>query len=297
MLREDSQFASHGLNPADSYAPAPMSPGSADIRTSIAAMSFWLAAEYDRLRLTLYQNQGPRRASISIKSIGGVTLLRFEDVGYFNRVYADDHAVADRLEMVERFFDGSPHGCRLATPTLSAHGRLARACAARGWWPAETYAWLATSRPVHPSKTRGDFEIRQPRADEQESFLYTYLAGFGADPARHAMAVENMRHLFSVPNLHFLFALHNGQPAGIGMLYRHGRAALLCAGATLPSYRARGCHEALLAARIHLARDLECTSLHSWVLAGSQSHANMADLGMQTVGTTLTWRFPPYRGV
>jgi GNAT superfamily N-acetyltransferase len=260
-----------------------------------AAISFRLFAAYDRLRLSLYRDKGPRDDLISIASIGSATLLRFEDVGYFNRVYAHDDDVADRLESVERFFRGSPHGCRLVAPTLSATGTLASACESRGWLPDEEYAWLAaTNLPPRPNMP-GDFEIRPPRADERELFLYSYLAGFGSDPARRPMAVENMRHLFSVPDLHFLFALQDGRPAGVGMMYRTGRSALFCAGATLPSHRGQGCHGALLSARIRLAHDLGCTSVYAWAFAGGQSQANMESFGLRTVSTTLAWRFPPDR--
>lgn len=267
--------------------------GPAENAPLLAATAIHLFATYDRLRLSLYRDKGSRGHLISIASIGSATLLRFEDVGYFNRVYAHDDDIADRLELVEQFFRGSSHGCRLVGPTLSASGPLACVCAARGWLPDEEYAWLAATNLPPPPNVPGDFEIRPPRADEQELFLHAYLTGFGADPERHSMAVENMRHLFSVPDLHFLFALQNGQPAGIGMMYRTGQSVLFCAGATLPSHRGQGCHEALLTARIRLAHDLGCTGIYTWAFAGGQSQTNLESVGLRTVSTTFAWRFPP----
>jgi len=259
----------------------------------LAEMSFRLSAAYDRVRLSLYRDKGARGHLISIVSEGSLTLLRYEDVGYFNRVYAPDDDAAGRLESIEGFFRGSTHGCRLVTPNRSPTGALARACESRGWLPDEAYAWLATTnlspRPNGPT----DFEIRPPRRDERDLFLQVYLAGFEADPSRRPMAVENMRHLFSVPDLHFLFALQAGRPAGVGMMYRTGRSALFCAGATLPSHNRQGCHEGLLTARIRLAHELGCTGVHAWAFAGSQSQANMERVGLRTVSTTRTWRFLP----
>ena len=267
--------------------------GQAERAPFLAEISFSLVAAYDRLRLSLYRDKGAVGHLISLASIGSLTLLRFEDVGYFNRVYAHGDDAAHRLASVESFFKGSPHGCRLVTPHSSASGSLARACTSRGWLPDEEYAWLAASNlSLHPSAL-GDFEIRPPRLDERELFLDSYLAGFGADPSRRPTAIENMRHLFSVPDLHFLFALQDGRPAGVGMMHRTGRSALLCAGATLPSYGRQGCHEALLTARIRLARDLGCTGVYSWASAGGQSQANMESVGLRTVSTTRAWRFPP----
>jgi GNAT superfamily N-acetyltransferase len=280
--------------PCDAQAPASVAIcGAEDIAPILAARSLRLSASYDRLRLSLYRAKGHRGHLISIASIASATLLRFEDVAYFNRVYVDDDDIADRLELIERFFRGSPHGCRLVAPSFAATGTLAGVCEARGWLPDERYAWLAATNLAVPLNVRGDFEIRPPGADERDLFLHTYLAGFEADPQRRPMAIENMRHLFSVPNLHFLFALQDDRPAGVGMLYRTGSSALLCAGATLPSYRSRGCHEALLTARIRLAHDLGCTGIHAYAFAGGQSQANMESVGLRTVGTTRAWRFPP----
>jgi GNAT superfamily N-acetyltransferase len=269
--------------------------GPAESAPFLAEVSFRLSAAYDRVRLSLYRDKGARGHLISIASRGSLTLLRYEDVGYFNRVYAPDDDAAGQLELVEGFFKGSAHGCRLVTPTLSPTGALARACEARGWLPDKEYAWLGATNLSPRRKGPADFEVRPPRRDERDLFLYSYLAGFGADPAGRPMAVRNMRHLFAVPNLHFLFALEDGRPAGVGMMYLEGRSALLCAGATLPSHSGQGCHEALLSARIRLAHELGCTGVHAWAFAGSQSQANMESVGLRTCSTTRAWRFPPDR--
>jgi GNAT superfamily N-acetyltransferase len=258
---------------------------------SLAHRTFQLAADYDFLRLSLYQDKGPRGHAIAIASTGCSTLLRFEDVGYFNCAYAHDEGVAEELDSVERFFKGSPQGCRLVASADTLTDALERACRSRGWQPGEEYAWLATSRPPSPPAPPDRFEIRAPHAHERDLFLRSYLEAFGACVDGWPRALENMRHLFSVPGLHFLFALQGGHPAAIAMMRCVGRTALLCAGATLPAYRGRGCHSALLAARLRLASELGCTSIHSWAVAGGQSHMNMESAGLQTVGTTQCWRF------
>jgi hypothetical protein len=124
-------------------------------------------------------------------------------------------------------------------------------------------------------------------------FFQSYLTAFKAAPERHAMAIENMRHLFTVPDLYFLFAFRRAQLSGIAMMHRLGNAVLLCAGATMPSHRGQRCHDALLAARIRLARDLGCTRIHSWAIAGGRSHENLERAGLKSVSTTRAWRFPP----
>jgi GNAT superfamily N-acetyltransferase len=256
---------------------------------------FCLVAEYDRMRLATYRDRGARADRISIASEGASSFLRFDDVGYFNGVYGYDEDLIERLDELEAFFRGSPHGCRLLTPTLSSASPLARACAVRGWVPDREYAWLTADPLPAPSGLGPRFEVRAPRPDEHALFFHTYLEAFDAARDRIPAAIDNMRHLFSNPHLHFLFACQDDRPAGVAILQQSGRSALLCAGAMLPSYRGIGGHEALLAARIQLARALGCTDIHSWATRGGHSHANMEQAGLRTVATTLTLRLPPER--
>jgi hypothetical protein len=256
---------------------------------------FRLMAEYDRMRLATYRDLGTRAAYISIRSQEDASLLRFDDVGYFNAVYGHDEQLIDRLDDVEAFFRGSSHGCRLVTPTLSSTSPLAQACAERGWVPDYEYSWLSAAPLPPPSGLAEGFQIRAPRADEQTLFFQMYLRAFDADPGRVPAALENMRHLFSNPHLHFLFACQDDRPAGVAMLHQSGSSALLCAGAMMPDYRGVGGHEVLLAARIELARTLGCTDVHSWAIHGGHSHANIEGAGLRTVGTSLALRLPPDR--
>jgi hypothetical protein len=256
-------------------------------------LPFRLVVEYDRMRLAMYRKHGSCGRRISIRSVEHTLLLRFADVGYFNTVYGDEGDVKNRLSEVERFFHGSPYGCRLVTPSLSLGSPLADACALRGWIPDHEYVWLSAETRMLSSSSPHHFEIRTPRADEHDLFVSIYLRAFGADKDRMPAAIRNMRHLFSNPHLHFLFAFENDQPVGVGMMYVIGRSALLCAGAMLPSSRGCGGHQALLAARIRLAQSLGCTDIHSWAFRGSSSHRNIEQSGLRTVRTSLALRLPP----
>jgi hypothetical protein len=252
-----------------------------------------LFAGYDSLRLTTYQTQEHLYRRISVSSIGSATALRFDDVGYFNRVYAPDEAIAEHVQEIEDFYDGCPFECELIGPVDESSDGFGRACRARGWASGHSYAWLygSVSQAIPRIRPSSEFTIRRPREDERTRFLECYLRAFEALPEKIPAAIRNMRHLFDRPELSFLLALKDGEPAGIGMLYRQGSAAGLCAGATLPEHRENGCHRALLGARIQLAAELGCERLFSWAAADGQSQANMERAGLRTVGITCGWRF------
>jgi hypothetical protein len=259
----------------------------------LAVTALRLATAYDRLRLETYRDRGPRGSFITVASLGEALALRYEDVSYFNRVYAPADSVWDRLEELEAFYAGGPFGFELVGPPAGPGRPVDRACGRPGWVRGERYAWLAGLRPgLVPRGRSAGFELREPDVAERDIFLHTYLGAFEAGSDRRA-AIENMRHLFDRPELHFLLAFEGRAPVGIGMLFRTGDVAVLCGGATLPGQRNRGCHSFLIAERIRLALEQGCQAVFSWARADGQSHENMRCAGLQTVGTTSAWRFLP----
>jgi hypothetical protein len=264
-------------------------------KARFTALGIRVFAKYDALRLRTYAKGERLDGRIGVRAMGTSVALRFDDVGYFNRVYARDNSIADRLAEVERFYAGGEFGCELVGPPEGSCEAIDRACERRGWTRGKRYAWVyARTAWLRPrSSGNGEFRIGPPSEVERDTFLRCYLTGFEAEPDRFAPALRNMRHLFDVPELQFLLAWKGQDPAGVGMLYHEGAATALCAGATVPEYRRSGCHHALLEARIQAAIDKGCRELCSWAAMGSQSHLNMEDAGLITVGVSAAWRFEP----
>jgi GNAT superfamily N-acetyltransferase len=264
---------------------------------SLSVAAIRLFARYDSLRLRTYQERELHGDRIRISSIGSATALRFDEVGYFNRVYSPDQSVAESLAEIEMFYSGGAYAGELIGPPEGWDEQLDLSCRRRGWVPGRQYAWLHARLPMAaPQCGSSELSIRYVAAEERESFLLSYLRAFEASPERFAKALRNMRHLFGVSELECLMAWQGEQPRGVGMLYRDGKTAGLCAGATLPEQRRQGCHSALLAARIRLAEEQGCDEIFAWALAGGQGHANMERIGMKTVGITTVWRLPAKGG-
>jgi hypothetical protein len=270
-------------------------PVSSDLDIQVAVEALRYACLYDTMRLETYRDNENLTGRIQISSFGSAVALRFDDVAYFNRVYCADESVFENLAEIEDFFSGSPFGCELVGPPLTADTVAGRSVIARpGWVSAASFAWMYAPdlRLLSPVSPAG-FAIQPPQPAQRRRFLTTYLRAFEAKEDRIPAALRNMRHLFDRPELEFLMAWKNQQPAGIGIFMCCGDTALLCAGAALPQFREMGCHTALLAARIRLASTRGCRRLFSWALHGGQSQANMHKAGLVTVGVTPTWRLSP----
>jgi Acetyltransferase (GNAT) domain len=261
----------------------------------VAVEALQHVARYDSMRLETYREKENLANRICVSSIGSTVALRFDDVGYFNRVYCADQAFFEELPEIEAFYRGGPFGCELVSPPSDESGSVS--ISRPGWAPAHRYAWLC-----HPNCTslssvqETPFDIRPPKPSERQQFLLAYLCAFEAQKDRIPAALRNMRHLFDRPELDFLMAWHGQTLAGIAILMRCGSTALLCAGAALPEFREMGCHAALLAARIRLASEAGCRQIYSWAELGGQSQANMEKAGLEVAGTTTTWCYSPENG-
>lgn len=251
---------------------------------------------YDTLRLKTYRKKENLTDRIRLSQIGSAMALRFDDVGYFNRVYCAERTVFERLAEIEAFYCGGPYGCELVGPPSLDRDRSSR-ISRPGWGPANRFVWLHApdieALAYTPPK---EFAIRAPEPAQRLEFLLTYLRAFEAREDRIPAALRNMRHLFDQPELDFLMAWYGDKPAGVGMTMRAGHAALLCAGAALPDFREKGCHAALLAARIRLALESGAQELYSWAVLGSQSQTNLEKAGLVPVGITTVSRFLPESG-
>jgi hypothetical protein len=262
------------------------------LEVDVAVEALQHVARYDSMRLETYRQKENLDNRICVSPIDSALALRFDDVGYFNRVYCSDHAYLEKLPEIEAFYRGGPFGCVLVAPPSDESGSLG--ISRPGWAPAHHYVWL-----YHPNSTSlwsmqaTPFDIRAPKPSERQQFLLAYLRAFEAQEDRIPAALRNMRHLFDRPELDFLMAWHGGRLAGVAILMRCGGTALLCAGAALPEFREMGCHAALLAARIRLASEAGCRQIYSWAELGGQSHANMEKIGLKVAGTTTTWRYSP----
>jgi GNAT superfamily N-acetyltransferase len=245
------------------------------------------------MRLDVYRQKENLSDRVAIARFGSALALRFDDVGYFNRVYCADNAVFEVLAHLEEFYRGTPFGFEIVGPP-HAGDEAAHAISQRvGWRPSTRFAWIHADLNTLPQAPVCSFDIRSPEPSERERFLLTYLEGFEVAEDRMPAAIRNMRHLFDRSDLEFFLAFHEGRPAGTGMIRYNNGIALLCAGAALPEFRRNGCHAALLEARLRRARERGCQEVYSWAVLDGRSHLNMLKAGLETVGVTTCWHWTP----
>ncbi len=256
-----------------------------------------LFCTYDRLRLERFRLRGDLDR-IRIRSIGQAQALRFDEVGYFNRVYhcgLETVSVRPFLDEVEEFYRGTTHPIELVPAAGVDLSDSAIELTARGFQPGPRYARLALDLENHTRSIEGPtsgISLRSPMQEDREAVLDIYLRGFGAPEAAFEEARANMHLLFGLEGLEFWIGEVDGVAAGIGMMFTVGADAFLCGGATLPGLRRNGCHRALIQHRIRTAQARGARQVVSWAHSGGESQSNMMDNGLQLAFEDQAWVRP-----
>jgi ribosomal protein S18 acetylase RimI-like enzyme len=144
--------------------------------------------------------------------------------------------------------------------------------------------------------TRLEDDVRQGvevrLADRSELALFARLRvdGFEISGEFRELALRDMDHWFDVPNWKLYFAFVGGEPAGMAVLTLTDGVGYLANAASLPAFRRRGIHRALLRRRINDAAAAGCDLIAGLAAYASTSQHNMEREGLRIAYTAAEWR-------
>ena len=193
----------------------------------------------------------------------------------------DEANAAESLPDIEAFFAAHDHPASLLAHS-HAHPELLVALAARKYHL--TYLLHTYAREVAGDLPAPAFEVEPVTPDEWAEFT---PHAFG--PGSEAIMALNAR----LPEVTRLGVKLAGRWAGFGavtvMPEVDGAVGLLFSAATLPEFRGQGIQSALLAARLHFARDQGATLAAVDVAPGSVSERNVRRAGFEMIGARLNF--------
>jgi hypothetical protein len=91
-----------------------------------------------------------------------------------------------------------------------------------------------------------------------------------------------------LPNVHSYLAMINGEYVGCAAMLVHNGLATLFYAYTLPDFRKRGVHNALLRRRLNDAKGLDCDVAHVATIPNSQSERDIQRYGFRLAYTCLS---------
>ncbi len=133
-------------------------------------------------------------------------------------------------------------------------------------------------------------KVREVQSNEIDLFLNLYQDGFGLprlNPKEREAVLSWLSGAKS--SLYLCLAEIDDTPAAVGTLYIENGVGLLADAATLPDFRGKGCHSAMIQHRIAQAEKQNCDLLTSFIEFGSTSHLNLEKAGLRVAYTKAMW--------
>lgn len=132
--------------------------------------------------------------------------------------------------------------------------------------------------------------VREIQPNEIDLFLDLYQDGFGLPRLHHNEREGVLSWLSRAKSSLYLCIAHlDDKPAAVGVLYMENGIGLLADAATLPEYRGRGCHTAMIHHRTAEAEKRNCDLLTSFVEFDSTGHLNLERAGLRVAYTKSMW--------
>jgi GNAT superfamily N-acetyltransferase len=131
-------------------------------------------------------------------------------------------------------------------------------------------------------------EVRPAAPGEEDLYIKTVIGGFFS---RAELSEEEHRIgkiLFHMPCSSSHLAFVDGHPAGGGAISTRNGVASLFGDATIPAFRGRGVHSAVIRARMAEAQASGCDLLTAGTQPGSGSQRNYERMGFQVAYTKAT---------
>lgn len=154
-----------------------------------------------------------------------------------------------------------------------------------GYIPGESEAMLVSMAPWAPLQRTS----RVAPAADLEAWIRASAIGFVERDSPDDADLTIPRILATSENVHALEIRENGAVVATAAMDLHDECATLFAGSTLPGFRRRGFHGALIAARIERARRLGARLLRATAKPGSGSERNFHRYGFAVLYTRVLW--------
>jgi GNAT superfamily N-acetyltransferase len=189
------------------------------------------------------------------------------------------------LNQVVRFFETRETSARVTVCPL-ADSSLTELLAERGFCLQAFFSVLLMPMAIAHDSAAPEpaIDVREVHDEDRGLWLRTVAGGFAGEGSAQSIIEIIRPTLYSASARSFL-ALVRGVPAGGGTIISHEGVAELCSASTLPAFRGRGVHTALIHARLIAARQAGCDLAMVITAPAAPSQRNVERLGFRLAYT------------
>jgi len=235
--------------------------------------------------------QEGRAARGSVERLGKTIAILNPDDPRSNHIFCFSSEDLDHLPTLLALYEGQEFQPAFYISSAGFSSELSRALATAGFYQAAFEQTLLYGRPhTKPVPPPESISIAEVKEEEVDNYLEVIAEGFGWHPDWRDAAKDSVRRQLQSPNLYPFIARYEDEPIGTGALTVDGEIGGLSAAAVLPSHRNRGCHIALLHARLYAAHKLGCSIIESGATYGSASFRNQQRIGLRIAYIESEWK-------
>lgn len=250
--------------------------------------------DYSLSRLEGMQQAKGNPLQIEIKRYGNVNaflIKRWPDFWYGNKVLGLEPSSEIYLNQIIDLFAQYNLGFRFeilpGNLNSSLASRLHKLRFSQMSFNTAVYGLPSLASKVSSNK---QLIVREVQPNEIDLFLDLYQDGFEL-PRLEGNEKEAVLSWLqrAKSSLYLCMAYIDDNPAGAAILHMENGIGLLADSTTLPEFRDKGCHKAMIDHRIARAEKHGCDLLTSFVEFGSLSHLNLERAGLRVAYTKSMW--------
>lgn len=242
-------------------------------------------------RLTAIQGISGNPMDIAIKKFGSITAFKSKNIPgpSFNTVKGICDGDIEHIDNILEFYHQSNIPVRFEiTPAHTSYELLA-VLANKGLFQCDFHTVLYSPDYKILERYNPLISIRSLERSEFDLFADIYTRGFEMPTILKESVAKNNEILHSNPSWIFYIAYYKDEPAGIGVLFVNNGIGTLAASTTVPHFRGKGIHKALIIKRFYQSNSLNTQIVVGQARYGSISQNNMEKLGMKVAYTKVIW--------
>ncbi len=250
--------------------------------------------EYMIDRMTAIRERPGNPEGIEIETFGGAVALYAKTMPWpqFNTVKGLSEQDLPSLDAVLRFYEARGRQPQFEIAPGKGTRALFRALYERGFAQSGFHATLYRSGRIgidSEDRTNDAVRVRELDAADARRYATIHCRGTGLGDDGIDSVRRNNEVLMGREGWRFFAAETDEGPGAAGVMFVKNGTASLTFAATLPAYRERGLHTALIRKRIAVAAATGCELVVGQAAYASQSYRNMEKAGMKLGYTRATW--------
>lgn len=252
-------------------------------------------AEIDVLqsRLTEMKNLNGNPMQVDIQPFGHAAAFSVKHIPgpSFNKVMGLRDGDEQHVDEIIDFYNQKEIPVRFELTPAHTSSELLTRLSQAGYYQNGFHTMLYASllNQANDGLSEQKITIRELERNEFATFAEIYTKGFGMPSFLKSGVAQNNKILYTNKNWTFYLASYENEPAGIGVLFIKDGAAVLAAAATLPEFRNKGTHSALIKHRMEQANLQDCDLIAGQAKFGSVSQNNMERAGLCIAYTKAIW--------